>query len=72
MITDEDIPEPLFNWLCKQEPEKIVEIMGSAISLMQGWNGASVRQVILESADWTLNEKTRRWAPPKTLEKIDV
>lgn len=65
MFLDEFIPDKLADWLLQKEKEELLEIMLEAISLMQGWNGASIRSVVFEAAGWTLDEEKRVWRAPK-------
>lgn len=69
MMTDEDMPEALHNWLLCQTKEKLLEVMFEALELMQGYNGRSLRYCIATAAGF--EEKANGgWKIPKVVPPI--
>jgi hypothetical protein len=70
MITEDELPKVLHDWLLCQSKEKIVEIMFEALDLMQQYNGRSRRYCVCTAADLT-PLKDGGWVIPKMTPAIE-
>lgn len=74
MLFDEDMSDKVYNWLMKQTPERLIEIMGTAVSDMQSYNGQSIKAVINNACGFETvpdeNGETKGWKIPKVQEVL--
>lgn len=74
MLFDEDMSDKVYNWLLKQTQARLIEIMGTAVSDMQSYNGQSIKAVINNACGFeTVPDEfgeTKAWKIPKVEEVI--
>lgn len=60
-----EISEKLWLYLERLSKQKLINVMGDALNLMQQWNGRTITYCIIHALDGLYNEETKQYSLPK-------